>query len=257
MKIGLMNDPALSVYDEITHFGEQGFDFIDLTIESPNALNPDVDRVSSLLDKYNLSLVGHTDPCLPYAYPIASVQKACLAELERCAKIFSSLGASVMNIHPCYACPPGMKKEIVKLNIQALKTIVDMTASYNLDLALENFASPFDSVTVYSLLFKAVPNLKLHLDVGHTNFGKDHATDFCRYFSDYLVHVHFSDNRGYADHHMPLGVGSTDWLRIVSALKAIDYNSTITLEVFCDNKSVLFPYLDVSRKLLLELWYEK
>jgi sugar phosphate isomerase/epimerase len=53
---------------------------------------------------------------------------------------------------------------------------------------------------------------------------------------------------------MPLGVGSIDWRKAVSALKGIGYDGTITLEVFCDDPNVLFQYLEVSRRYLLKLW---
>jgi sugar phosphate isomerase/epimerase len=53
---------------------------------------------------------------------------------------------------------------------------------------------------------------------------------------------------------MPLGVGSVDWKRAVAALKATGYDGTITLEVFCNDPAVLLDYLEISRKLLLNLW---
>jgi sugar phosphate isomerase/epimerase len=254
MKIGLMNDPSASVYDEIISFGKAHYDFVDLTIEGPNALNPDLGRVLALLEQYHLSVVGHTDPCLPYAYPIKSVRKACLEELERCAKIFSAMGATIMNIHPCYCRPPAMKEDLVQLNIEALKPVAAMAASYGLTLALENFKAPFDSISIYAQLLHEVPGLKIHLDFGHTNLGGDDGVSFCTHLGRHIKHVHFSDNRTTEDHHMPLGVGSVDWKKAVSALKSIGYDATITLEVFCDNRSMLFDYLEISRRLVLDLW---
>ena len=254
MKIGLMNDPSASVYDEITSFGEANYDFVDLTIEGPNALNPDPGKVLALLDQYNLSVVGHTDPCLPYAYPIKSVREACFQELERCAKIFSAIGATIINIHPCYCCPPAMKENLVQLNIEALKPLTEMAASYGLTLVFENFKAPFDSVFTYVQLLQEVPGLKIHLDFGHTNLGRDDGVTFCTHLGTHIKHVHFSDNRSTGDHHMPLGVGSIDWKNAVPALKSIGYDGTITLEVFCDDSSVSFQYLDISRRLVLDLW---
>ncbi len=70
MKIGVMNNPAKSVYDEVTAFGEARFDFVDLTIEGPAALEIEVSKLKPILDSYAMSVTGHTDPCLPYAYPI-------------------------------------------------------------------------------------------------------------------------------------------------------------------------------------------
>ena len=123
MKIGLMNNPAKSVYEEIKSFGKNRFDFVDLTIEGPNALNIDTAKALSILDRYNLSVTGHTDPCLPWAYPIETVREACFKELQRCAEIFSRLGAKIMNIHPCYFCPPALRNSLVEFNIEALKQL--------------------------------------------------------------------------------------------------------------------------------------
>jgi sugar phosphate isomerase/epimerase len=253
MKIGLMNNPSASVYEEIEAFGKAKYDFVDLTIEGPG-LMVDVKRVGRLLDQYHLSVVGHTDPCLPYAYPIKGVQEACFRELERCAKVFSALGAKVMNIHPCYACPPRMKSDLLELNIEALKPIEQMASHLGLTLALENYKAPFDRVSTYETLLQQVPGLMVHLDLGHTNMGKDDGETFCRHLGPAIKHVHFSDNRSTEDHHMPLGVGSVDWEKAVSALKGIRYDGTITLEVFCDDRTVLFHYLEISRKFVLDLW---
>ena len=254
MKIGVMNNPAKSVYDEVTAFGEARFDFVDLTIEGPAAREIDVVNLKPILDDYGMSVTGHTDPCLPYAYPVRAIREACLRELERCAKIFAALGADVINIHPCYFCPPAMRTNIVDLNIEALHPIVDMAASHGLTVVFENFRAPFDRVFLIEKIINQVPGLALHLDFGHTNFGQDNHQVFCQKLGRYIRHVHFSDNRGREDNHMPLGVGSINWKNAVTSLKSIGYDSTITLEVFCDNEAMLVRYLDLSRKLVLDLW---
>ena len=119
MKIGVMNNPAKSVYTEVSTIGEARFDFVDLTIEGPGAMEVEPAKIRPILDSFGLSVIGHTDPCLPYAYPIQTIRDACLKELERCARIFSALGADIMNIHPCYFCPPAMRNAVVDLNISA------------------------------------------------------------------------------------------------------------------------------------------
>jgi len=254
MKIGVMNNPTKSIYDETTAFGKAGFDFIDLTIEGPQARDVDTEKMGPILKHYNLALTGHTDPCLPWAYPVRSIRQACLDELERCARIFSVLGAGIMNVHPCYFCPPAMRALLVELNIQALKPIVEMASSYGLTIALENFKTPFDRVSTFKVLLQEVAGLSLHLDFGHANMGQNNHAIFCKQLGTAITHVHFSDNRATADHHMPLGVGNIDWENAVATLKATGYDGTITLEVFCDDVQMRFQYLDLSRKYLLELW---
>jgi sugar phosphate isomerase/epimerase len=253
MKIGAMNNPAASVYDEIEAFGRAKYDFVDLTIEGP-ALDMDIERVQRLLDRHGLFVVGHTDPCLPYAYPIKGVREACFKELERCAKIFASLGGKIMNIHPCYACPPCMKRDLVEQNIEALKPIVEMAGASGLRLVLENFKAPFDRVSTYETILSEIQDLGVHLDLGHTNMGADDEEAFCRRLGDHILHVHFSDNRSVQDDHMPLGVGNVDWKKAISSLKMAGYDGTITLEVFCGDTTVVFQYLEISRQLLLGLW---
>lgn len=254
MQIGLMNDPTASVYSEISSIGREGYDFVDLTVEGPRALNPDPEKVARTLQQYGLGVVGHTDPCLPYAYPIKSIRQGCLKELERCARLFSAVGATIMNIHPCYSRPPGMGDDLVKLNVEALKPIVDMAARYGLTVVFENFKAPFDLVSTHLRLVEEVPGLQLHLDFGHTNLGRDDGEAFCSRLGRHIKHVHFSDNRETDDHHMPLGVGTIDWKKAVSCLKRIGYDGTITLEVFCNDAAVLFEYLEISRKLVVGLW---
>jgi sugar phosphate isomerase/epimerase len=257
MKIGVMNNPAEPVGRQIEFVGRAGFDFVDLTIEGPNALEIETKIISSILERYNLTIVGHTDPCLPYAYPIRSVREACLKELERCAGIFRKLGAKIMNIHPCYFCPPAAKPSLVSFNIEALQAIVEMAASYGLAVVFENYKAPFDRVSTFELLLDQVAGLGLHLDFGHANLGRDNHEVFCRHLGNAIRHVHFSDNRSTDDHHMPLGVGNIDWKNAVKSLKEIGYDGTITLEVFCEDSTMLLPYLEVSRKLLKDLWNEQ
>jgi len=256
MKIGTMNNPSKAIFNEAAFCGKAGFDFLDLTIEGPQASIVDVAKLQPILDSYGLTITGHTDPCLPYAYPIQAIRQACLLELERCAIIFSDLGAKIMNIHPCYFCPPAMKKDLLTFNIEALQPIVAMAKKYGLTVAFENFKAPFDRISTFKTLLTAVTGLKLHLDFGHANFGHDNHELFCKELGEHLQHVHFSDNRGRTDDHMPLGVGSVDWKKAVTTLKAISYDGTITLEVFCNDPDMQHKYLKLNRKLVLKLWHE-
>lgn len=254
MQIGLMNNPMKPLEKEILAIGGAGYDFVDLTIEGPQIQNSDIDRIKSFLQRYGLFIVGHTDPCLPYAYPIQGIRDASIKELERCASIFSALGAKVMNIHPCYTFPPAMKASQIELNIDALSKIVEMAGSFQLTVAFENFRAPFDSVSTFKRILAKVPGLKVHLDFGHGNMGLDDGVAFCKEFGEDIVHVHLSDNLASGDHHIPLGSGNIEWRNAIQALKSIGYNGAITLEIFCSDDSVRFEYLEISRNLLKRYW---
>ncbi len=254
--IGVMNDPRRSIFEEIEAIGEAGYDFVDLTLEGPAALEVDTRRAADLCRRYGLAVVGHTDPCLPWSYPLRELQEGCLAVLERCARIFRRLGAAVMNLHPCYSCPPAMKPDLPELNRSALPALVRMARDHGLELVLENFTAPFDRAAVFERMMEAAPGLKVHLDVGHANLGGDGFDVFLDRLGPHVRHVHFSDNRGNADQHMPLGVGVIPWGEVVAALRRAGYGGTVTLEVFCGDPRERFRYLAVSRDLVRRLWKE-
>jgi sugar phosphate isomerase/epimerase len=256
MQIGAMNNPALPVEIEVERIGRAGFDFVDLTMEGPAATHFDIRAVKGLLEQHNLGVVGHTDPVLPWAYPVEGIRRACFDELCRCADIFAGLGAKIMNIHPCYAAPPAARGKIVEYNAAAIVPIAEAAAQRGLVLALENFLPPFAGTETFGLLFEAAPALKLHLDTGHCALGGDSVAAFCKAFGQRLVHVHCSDNRGRADDHMPLGAGSIDWQQVVRALQKASYNSSVTLEVFCGDAGMGAIYLAQSREYFSRLWNE-
>jgi sugar phosphate isomerase/epimerase len=51
-------------------------------------------------------------------------------------------------------------------------------------------------------------------------------------FKDKIIHIHWHDNHGNRDKHLPIGAGLIDHQRAIKALKKIYYDRTITLEVF-------------------------
>ena len=86
-------------------------------------------------------------------------------------------------------------------------------------------------------MFDKVPDLKMTLDIGHSQLLSRENTSFgfienC--FSR-IEHVHVHDNRGGKspkdDIHLPLGEGIVDYRRILALLKEKGYESTMTMEV--------------------------
>lgn len=89
---------------------------------------------------------------------------------------------------------------------------------------LKNFAYVADNV----------PDLKINLDISHAymNGGMKVVEDFINYFGDRIVHFHFSDSFGKADEHLSIGNGKINYEKIVELIKKMNYDKTITLEIF-------------------------
>jgi sugar phosphate isomerase/epimerase len=252
MKIGVMNYPNKDLIKEIKWIAENGFDFVDLTIEPKKAYKINVKKVKKALEDYGLGVVGHTNPFLPSVFPIESIRKVCLEEFSKYVDIFSGLGAKFMNIHSFYYAHPLSDEEKVEENIRFLKKVNKMCESKGITLMLENFTKPFDTPVAFARILKEVPGLKIHLDVGHCNLNqeKNLTEDFFKKFGNRIVHLHFSDNKGTDDQHLPLGCGNIEWKKIIKAIKKYKYDGTITLEVFSPDRDYLIISRDKLKKWL-------
>lgn len=253
MKIGSMNNPEEDVLLEIKRIAEQNFDFIDLTYEWPGVNYAKKGEVKKLLDKYGLGIIGHTNPTLPAAYPSKKVMDACWEDLKDAFNFFSYIGAKKVSIHPFYYTAHLNEKDLLHENIKILNKSLEYCCKIGIELMIENCFSPFGSAREIETIFKAVPGIKIHLDVGHMNLLDDFETEievFLNKFSNEIAHCHIHDNNGDDDSHLSLGCGTINWERFASLLKRSGYDGTFTLEVFCSD----CEYLIFSKNKWERLW---
>lgn len=253
MKIGMMNNPANDIYDEIIFAGENNFDFIDLTIEPPKAQIKDIDikKIRNLCNKYNLEIIGHTNFYLMWASPIKRMQKASIDELYDHFQVFHKLGIKKVNIHAHWFQPNSKEAEILERIINSLKKISVFTENLGLKLMLENLPNGFlNKSEPYIGIFKEIPALYFNLDVCHAQEEVRNNTEkYLSLFGNKLIHVHFSDKKP-GENHLPLGKGMIDWNKIIKLLKKHNYNDSITLEVFTKGKMGLLE----SKEKLMKIW---
>jgi sugar phosphate isomerase/epimerase len=257
MLIGAMNHPRRAVIEEIRWMAEMELGFIDLTLEPPRAASWQVDptAIRSLLDAIGLEVVGHTAYYLPIASPIESLRQATVAELHRCLELFAEIGASWMNIHPDRYAPMHDREFVLQRNRQTLEELLPVSRECGVGLMLENLPGGFNSVAELSPLLDPLPEVGLHLDIGHANLQvvESTADELIRAYAPRLRHVHLHDNKGgAADLHLPLGTGTVDVTRHLRTLQACGYDGTITLEVFSPDRH----YLAFSRDVLRRIWDE-
>lgn len=253
MQIGAMNDPARDLMEQIEWFGENGFEFLDLTLEPPGAASWEIDcsSVREALSRHNLGVVGHTAPYLPVANPIEEIRRAAILELRRCVQVFHALGAHWMNVHPNLA--PMHKREFaIARMLDTLHTILDEARPHDLGVMVENAPGAFNTAEELGEVLSPVPELGLHLDVGHTNLmtAVNTTPEILAAHGSRVRHVHCHDNKGgYMDLHLPLGAGTIDMRDTMHALKSSGYDGTITLEVFTSDPSYLLYSRDIVRRL--------
>jgi sugar phosphate isomerase/epimerase len=251
-----MNFPGRSVLKEIHRIAEDGFDFVDLTLEPPATWLPDGKEVGSLIRDLGMEVVGHTAWHLPIASPYPEIRKVSRDLYKRGLDCFSDAGVELVNVHPDQRVPMHSKDQVRAMNAEAISDLAEDAAARGITLMVENLDRMFSSVEDLKPIMDAVPDLMFHLDVGHANLrlgmGEANRTaSLLEAFGDRLGHVHVSDNRGgEGDLHLPLGAGSVDWRSAVRAIRGTGYDGTVTLEVFSRERE----YLRMSRKLWLKMW---
>jgi sugar phosphate isomerase/epimerase len=253
-----MNHPARDLLHELEWIAAMGFDFIDLTLEPPKAASwrVDPDAIRSALERHGLGVVGHTAFYLPLASGIEEIRQASLHELKRCVDVFAAIGARWMNIHPDRHAPMHDRRFYVGKNVDTLSELLPYAAERGLGLMVENLPGDFNTARELGELLDPLPELGLHLDVGHANLLVAQSTveELLAAYGTRLRHVHLHDNKGgSADLHLPLGTGTVDLRAAVRSLHAAGYDGTITLEVFTPDSH----HLAYSRELLRRVWSEE
>lgn len=255
MLIGTMNHPARDLVSEIAWIARMGFDFIDLTLEPPLACveRLNLTRVRDALEEHELGIIGHTAYYLPMGSPFDSVRRAAVEELRLCLTAFAQLGARWMNLHPDGNAPLHTSGFVIERNLQSLRELATVSRDCGVGLMIENLPGRFNSVRQLGPLLDPMPEIGLHLDIGHSNLMVELNTtdELIAAYGPRLRHVHLHDNKGGAnDLHMPLGTGTVDFPHYIRSLKNSGYDATITLEVFTPDSH----YLEYSRDVLRRLW---
>lgn len=257
MLIGAMNHPRNNIFDEMRWMAAMGMDFIDLTLEPPETASWRVDprALRRALDEFGLQVVGHTAFYLPMGSAIEELRRASLKELCRCLTVFSEVGAKWMNIHPDRHTPMHPRSFYIERNIETLTELIEHGRKVGVGVMIENLPGDYNDAVQLGELLKPLPDLGLHLDIGHANLmvASNTTEEILAAWGPRLRHVHLHDNKGgYEDLHLPLGTGTLDLRQNIGALRRGGYDGTITLEVFSADRH----YLAYSREVLKALWNE-
>lgn len=246
-KFGLLTSPIESVPEQIVRFHELGFDYAEIGIEEPNAtpqiLMHQKDEILSSLSLNDMSAVGHTAYWVGFGSSHEKVRRGWIEEAKDMIFAASELKIEILNFHfygrhGMIGATEQSKNTFLRNFTDAMKELTQFAATQKVSLMLENAPpeshAPLESVECFSHVMKSVPALSFHLDVGHA-FIENRMRGVRNYvdvFGDRLVHVHMHDNHGKQDEHLPLGKGDIDAREIIRLLKEVNYDKTITFEVF-------------------------
>jgi sugar phosphate isomerase/epimerase len=251
MRYGAMNFPVLPVVEEIKTFNELGFDYLELTMDPPEAhysiLSENRSVIIEALENSAMGIVCHL-PTFVYAADLTdSIRRASMTEMQRSLAVAADLGADNAVLHPPMISGMGgyVADRVRALAIEFIADMVEMSTATGVTICLENMM-PRNGFGVepaeLEMLFWRFPTLQLTLDTGHANLGENGSArlgELVERFGERIGHIHLSDNRGHHDEHLPLGFGNIDFRRLAEELHKVGYEGTLTFEVFDEDRRLL------------------
>lgn len=209
---------------------------------TPQILMKQKDQILNLLSKHKMSAVGHTAYWVQFGSSHEKARRGWVEEAKEMITAASEIKISLLNFHfygghGRTAATESARKRFVENFVKSLRELNKFASRKKVTLMLENVPIRADNgygVKEYSYVIREVSGMLVHLDVAHAFIegGMSRIHQYLRDFSDTIGHVHLHDNHGDEDEHLPLGAGTIDFGKVIHWLKEIDYNGTITFEVF-------------------------
>jgi len=186
---------------------------------------------------------------------IAGFRRVSIAQVKWSMDLARNLGSRLVTLHPGHMPPypfiSSLRESGKKNFLDSLQTLLDYSAETGVPIGLENlplglsFCYTLDELIDYVNSFE---NLRVTLDVPHAYvIGKflqlidkkkaatppeDEIAEAIRKLGDRIINIHLHDNDGSWDQHKVPGEGTINFKPIVEAMKEINYNHLITLEIW-------------------------
>jgi sugar phosphate isomerase/epimerase len=242
---GLLTNPSNEITSEISKIYDLNFDYVEIGIEGPEG-NPDIinekkDEIVKLLQKFKQEPIAHTAYWIDLGSDYDYIRHAWILEAIKEIKTARELGINLINFHAnVNGMFYGQKRKLVLDNmVKSLREIVRQAKKSNVHVMLENvpLSNGIHKIDEFKYVIDNVDMLLVHLDIPHafTSGGMASVIDYINTFRDKIIHIHWHDNHGRNDEHLPIGQGFIDHQNVAKALKDIDYDRTITLEVFTNS----------------------
>jgi sugar phosphate isomerase/epimerase len=245
LSYGLLTNPSNEILSEISKIYELNFEYAEIGMEGPEGnpqiINKKKNEIVKVLQKFKQKPIGHTaywiDLCSDYDY----VRHAWILEAMREVRTARKVGIDLINFHAnLNGMFYGEKRKILLDNlVKSLRKIVRYAEKSKVHVMLENvpLSNGIHDVVEFKYIIDNVASLFVHLDIPHafTSGGMKSVLNYINTFGDKIIHIHWHDNHGRIDEHLPIGEGLVDHEKAVRALKNINYDRTITLEVFTNS----------------------
>lgn len=237
-----------SIQDAIRHLANCGYKGIEFWGGRPHMYRHDLDaqlkEIKALLKKYSLTVPNFIPAQYRYPSILCSlnevVRKDSVRYVSSAIDNAAKLGAPYVSL-----CPGmGLKGEDLKVAWarlrKSLTELVEYVQGKPVTLIIEP-GNRFETNLILTAqdalrMINEIGSDKLGilLDTGHMNLNGENFEETIETIAsleNLPLHIHIDDNHGDADTHLVPGEGNIDFLSLVNALKAMDYQGFISAEL--------------------------
>ena len=236
-------------FESLKIAAENNFDAFEVVIIVPSAdldiITPkEIENAREISEKAGMEICVHAPFFeINIAAFCKGIREESVRYMKKAIDFCDNLGGKILTVHTgkyTYEFPPGITKDnnsIKKMqwnyNIESLKIINDYAVSKGITVCLENIGIDTIDETFEHLLEirQAVgESLKFTLDIGHARLFSDGGVEKgIKLLGDNIRHIHFTDNNGEKDDHLPIGDGNSDYSSFIDFIK--NFKHIVTLEV--------------------------
>jgi len=240
---------SLSLEEALKHIREAGFTEVEISADKIH-MDPriyprsKIPRLRSLLDDLGLHPNSMHAPIKGIDLSAGSprLRERSLDLLGRTLEYCRAVGCSILVVHPNHTDSLPLGWDAMKRNsIEALRVVAEKAEDLGVRIALENMIDKDGRrfggrVSDLKEIISAVGsnNIGICFDTGHTNLLTDpniSLYDEIIKAGEHLWTLHLHDNDGKDDWHLPPGMGSIDWSRVIEALWNIGYDGVFMMEI--------------------------
>lgn len=201
-------------------------------------------KIRRLINSSNVKLSFH----LPHSFNISDIIPAIrnkgLAFLSESIETAGKIGVYHITIHmgTFYWFPSARwtRKKALDRFIVNIYPLLQLCKTNRIKIALENVApipqgSDYyylgDNINDFRYIFSKLDSkyLGFCLDTGHANLGEG-ITEYIKHLGDKIINIHFHDNNGANDEHLPVGGGTINWQDLTTQLIKMKYKGPLISE---------------------------
>lgn len=209
----------------------------------------EIDKIKKLMEEYGIACRQTHLPCYHLLVSSEIVQEEKEIEIKRAIEVSAELGAEWAAFHPRTAVNEGYNQTIsFKHNREKLKEYLEVAEKSGVGIAVENmplyhytnpqwrfFGGGFEELCELCDSFNS-DKIGICWDFGHAHTALLDQAFAIKSVGNRLKMTHISDNYRNGDHHQlpllgSLEWGCVDWEKAVGALKEINYQDSMTLEL--------------------------